>query len=88
MTGVIDWCAERARMVLAFILVSVAAGYISYTTLPKEGAPNIDVPVLYISVSLPGVSAADAERLIVKPLEIEMRSVEGLKEMTGIASEN
>ncbi|MEM7236581.1 MAG: efflux RND transporter permease subunit, partial [Pseudomonadota bacterium] len=88
MTGVIDWCAERARMVLAFIVVSVAAGLLSYTTLPKEGAPNIDVPVLYISVSLPGVSAADAERLIVKPLEIEMRSVEGLKEMTGIASEN
>ncbi|MEM7669345.1 MAG: efflux RND transporter permease subunit, partial [Pseudomonadota bacterium] len=88
MTGVIDWCAERARMVLAFIVVSVAAGLLSYTTLPKEGAPNIDVPVLYISVSLPGVSAADAERLIVKPLEIEMRGVEGLKEMTGIASEN
>ncbi|MEM9098530.1 MAG: efflux RND transporter permease subunit [Pseudomonadota bacterium] len=88
MTGLIDWCAERARMVAAFIVISVAAGYIAYTSLPKEGEPNIDVPVLYISVSLPGVSAADAERLIVKPLELEMRGIEGVKEMTGIASEN
>ncbi|MEM7505470.1 MAG: efflux RND transporter permease subunit [Pseudomonadota bacterium] len=88
MTGIIDWCSERARMVLAFVVISVAAGIISYISLPKEGAPNIDIPVLYISVPLPGISAIDAERLIVKPLETEMRGIEGLEEMTGIATEN
>ena len=88
MTDLIDWCAGRARMVAAFIFISVAAGYSAYTSLPKEGAPNIDVPILYISVPLPGVSASDAERLLVKPLETEIRGVEGLKEMAGIASEN
>jgi len=87
-TGIVDWAAARARMVLAFILVSVAAGLYAYVSLPKEGSPNIDVPVLYISVPLPGVSAIDAERLLVKPLETEMRGIDGLKQMTGIASEN
>ncbi|MEL6476552.1 MAG: efflux RND transporter permease subunit [Pseudomonadota bacterium] len=87
MTGLIDWCASRARMVLAFVVISVAAGLVSYLSLPKEGAPNIDIPVLYISVPLPGISALDAERLIVKPLETEMRGVEGVKEMTGVATE-
>ncbi|MEM8698635.1 MAG: efflux RND transporter permease subunit, partial [Pseudomonadota bacterium] len=87
MTGLIDWCAGRARMVLAFVVISVTAGFVSYISLPKEGAPNIDIPVLYISVPLPGISAQDAERLIVKPLETEMRGVEGVKEMTGIATE-
>ncbi len=88
MTGLVTWCTERARMVLALILVSVAAGLVSYFTLPKEGAPNIDIPVLYISVPLPGVSATDAERLLVKPLETEMRGLDGLKQMTGVASES
>jgi multidrug efflux pump len=87
-TGIVDWAAARARMVLAFIVISVAAGLVSYFSLPKEGAPNIDVPVLYISVPLPGVSAPDAERLLIKPLETELRGLDGLKEMTGIASEN
>ena len=87
MTGLVTWCVERARMVLAFVVISVAAGFISYVSLPKEGAPNIDIPVLYVSVPLPGISALDAERLIVKPLELEMRGVEGLKEMTGTAME-
>ena len=88
MTGLIDWCASRARMVLAFVVISIGAGLVSYFTLPKEGAPNIDVPVLYISIPFPGVSAADSERLVVKPLETELRGLDGLKEMTGFASDS
>jgi multidrug efflux pump len=88
MTGIVEWTTRRSRMVLAFVLISIAAGLVSYMSLPKEGAPNIDVPVLYVSVPLPGVSARDSERLLVKPLETELRGLEGLKEMTGIASEN
>ena len=87
MTGLVSWCTDRARMVLAVIVISVGAGLVSYFTLPKEGAPNIDIPVLYISVPLPGVSANDSERLLVKPLETEMRGLDRLKQMTGIASE-
>jgi multidrug efflux pump len=88
MISIVDWAAARTRMVLALVLVSVGAGLASYFSLPKEGAPNIDVPVLYISVPLPGVSARDSERLLIKPLETELRGIDGLKEMTGIASEN
>ncbi len=88
MTGLIDWCTERARMILAFVLISIGAGLVSYVSLPKEGAPNIDVPVLYVSVPFPGVSATDAERLVVKPLETELRGLDGLKDMTGIASDS
>jgi len=88
MTGIVDWAAQRSRMVLAFVLISIAAGLVSYLSLPKEGTPNIDVPVFYVSVPLPGVSARDSERLLVKPLETELRGLDGLKEMTGIASEN
>jgi multidrug efflux pump len=88
MTGIVDWAAARSRMVLALVLISVGAGLVSYFSLPKEGAPNIDVPVLYISVPLPGVSARDAERLLIKPMETELRGIDGLDQMTGIASEN
>ena len=87
MTGMISWLADRARMVLVFVLISIGAGVVAYTSLPKEGAPDIDIPVLYISVALPGVSAVDSERLLVKPLETDLRGIDGLKEMTGIASE-
>ncbi|MGD1923426.1 MAG: efflux RND transporter permease subunit [Paracoccaceae bacterium] len=86
MTGLVNWCTERARMVLGFVVISISAGLFSYYSLPREGAPNIDVPVLYVSVPLPGVSAADSERLLVKPLETRLQGIDSLKKMTGIAS--
>ncbi len=59
MTGIVDWAAARARMVLAFILLSLVVGGYAYTTLPKEGEPDIEVPALFVSVPFPGISAAD-----------------------------
>jgi len=88
MTGLVTWCTDRARMVLTLIVLSIGAGLFSYVNLPKEGAPNIDIPVLYLSVPVPGISAIDAERLIVKPLETEMRGLDDLKELTGIATDS
>ena len=88
MIGIVRWAASRARMIFAFVALSIGAGVLAYVGLPKEGAPNIDVPVLYVSVPFPGVSAEDSERLLIRPLETELRGIEGLKEMTAYASES
>jgi multidrug efflux pump len=44
MTGVIDWAASRARMVIAFVILSLTVGTAAYVGLPKEGEPDIDIP--------------------------------------------
>ncbi len=87
MTGLIDWAADRARMVLAFIVMSLAAGIFSYLSLPKEGEPDIEIPALFVSVPFPGISAADSEKLLVKPMETELADLDGLKTMQGTAAE-
>ncbi|NCQ23666.1 MAG: efflux RND transporter permease subunit [Roseovarius sp.] len=88
MTGLVDWAAARARMVLAFIMLSVLAGTLAYISLPKEGEPDIEVPALFVSVPFPGISAEDSEKLIVKVMEKELSDLDGLKKMTGTAAEN
>ena len=88
MTGIVDWAAGRTRMVLAFILLSLVVGGYSYSTLPKEGEPDIEIPALFVSVQFPGISAADSETLLVKPMETELADLDGLKQMTGTAAEN
>uniref|UniRef100_UPI0028126E06 efflux RND transporter permease subunit n=1 Tax=Jannaschia maritima TaxID=3032585 RepID=UPI0028126E06 len=87
MTGIIDWAAGRARMVVAFVLLSIVAGSLAYTTLPKEGEPDIDVPVLAVTVPFPGISASDSEKLLVKPMETELSELDGLVEITATAAE-
>ena len=88
MTGIVDWAAGRARMVLAFIMLSLLAGTMAYINLPKEGEPDIQVPFLIVSVPFPGISAADAEKLLVKPMETGLSELDGLKQMAATSVDN
>ncbi|WP_050526011.1 efflux RND transporter permease subunit [Pseudorhodobacter aquimaris] len=88
MTGLIDWAANRARMVIAFVALSLMAGAFAYTSLPKEGEPDIEIPALFVSVPFPGISAADSETLLVKVMETELSGLDGLKTISGTAAEN
>lgn len=87
MTGIVDWASARARMIFAFVALSILAGGYAYTGLPKEGSPDIDIPAIFVSVPYQGISAADSEKLLVKPMETELKDLEGLKRMTGTAAE-
>ena len=87
MTGIVDWAAERARMVLAFIVLSITAGTLAYVNLPKEGEPDIEIPALFVSLQFPGISAVDSESLLVTPMESELQDLDGLKKMTSTAAE-
>ncbi|NOC82816.1 efflux RND transporter permease subunit [Ruegeria sp. HKCCD6428] len=88
MTGIVAWAADRARMVLAFIAISLVIGGFAYVSLPKEGEPDIEIPALFVSVQFPGISAEDSENLLIKPMETELADLDGLKEMTSTAAEN
>ena len=87
MTGLVDWAASRARMVLAFVVLSLAVGTAAYIGLPKEGEPDIDIPGLFISVPFPGISAEDAERQLVRPMEAEFQDLDGLDGINSTAAE-
>jgi multidrug efflux pump len=88
MTGIVSWATAHARMIVVFVMMSIAAGAAAYIGLPKEGEPDIDIPVLFVSVPFPGISAADSEKLLVKPMETELQGMDNLKSMKAIAAEN
>ncbi len=87
MTGALLTILGRPRTVLTMMVVMVLAGIFTYINIPKEANPDIDVPVYYVSVAQQGVSPKDAERLLARPMETELRGLEGLKEITSIASQ-
>ena len=83
--NIIDFALSKARVfvgVLVFIIISGAATYI---TIPKESTPDVNIPIIYVSLSQTGISAEDSERLLVKPIEDEVKSVEGIKEVRSTA---
>lgn len=87
MNGLIDGAIGRARMVLAILFCTIIAGGFAYKNLPKESNPDIPVPFVGITVPLDGVSPEDAERLLVRPIEQEIQSIEGLRKYDSYALE-
>ena len=81
MTSLIDHAVGRSRTVLAILVFILIAGSFTYRDIPKESQPDISIPIIYVTVSHDGISPEDAERLIIRPLEQEMRGIEGIKEM-------
>ncbi len=85
--NVIELAMLRSRTVVLSLLVILVGGVVAYTTIPKEAEPDIEIPIVYVSIDHDGISPEDAERLLVRPMEQELRSIEGVKEMTANAYE-
>ncbi len=81
----IDWAIHRSRVTLLTLVFLLVAGGIAYQQIPKEASPDISIPIGYVSMSLEGISPSDAERMLVKPMEQELKSLEGLDRLEGNA---
>ena len=85
MTSLVDAAISRARTIVASLLLILVAGFYAYLNVPKEAEPDINIPIIYVSLSLDGISPEDAERLLLKPMEKELTGIEGVKEMRSTA---
>ena len=78
---IVEWAVGNTRVVIATIAVVLVAGLLAFMNIPKEADPDIPIPYLIVvQASYPGISPEDSERLLVKPLETNLRSVEGLQD--------
>ncbi len=81
MNALIDAAIGRARTVVAALILILIAGAYAYVTIPKEAEPDVNIPILYVNLSHEGISPADAERLLIRPMEQELRDIEGVDVM-------
>jgi len=83
--NIIDYAISHARVFFGILIFIIAAGTTTYITIPKEAVPDVNIPIIYVSLSQKGISANDSERLLVKPIEDEVKTVEGIKEIRSTA---
>ena len=87
MKWIVDIAVTRWRLTLAVLAFLLIAGGLAYQAIPKESAPDITIPYIYVSLSQRGISPEDSERLLVKPMETALKSVGNVKEMRAAAFE-
>ncbi len=87
MDSFIASCLGRGRTVILTLVFLIIAGTYSYYTLPRESQPEVQIPIIYVRLYHEGISPEDSERLLLRPMEREMRGLDGLREMRSTAYE-
>ena len=81
----VELAIRNTRLTLSVLMFLILSGTMAYMTIPKEAEPDIQIPIIYVSVHYEGISPEDSERLILRPLETALKSIQGIKKMTGTA---
>ncbi len=87
MNAIINAALSHARTVISTLVLILIAGTVSYIEIPKEAEPDVNIPIMYVLMHHDGISPEDAERLLIRPMEQELRVIEGVKEMRASAYE-
>lgn len=78
---------SRARTSLSIFVAIMLMGLVSYISIPVELNPDVSVPVIVTTIIHEGISPEDAERLLTKPLEVELKTLEGITQVSSFSSE-
>src|SRR5437588_1552027 len=87
MSKFIDYAIGHARLTVATLIFLLSAGLLAYLPIPKEAEPDVRIPIIYVQLSQRGISPEDSERLLLRPLETQLKSVGNVKEMRSTAFE-
>lgn len=81
--GPTNVAVNNSTSMFLLTLIILFAGAFSYLSMPKESFPEIVIPTIYVGTTYSGNSAEDMEKLVTKPLEKEIASINGIKKLEG-----
>ncbi|PCJ15737.1 MAG: MFS transporter, partial [Gammaproteobacteria bacterium] len=82
MNALIEAALNYSRTLLLMLFFVLICGLYSFLTISRELNPDITIPFINVSTSHEGISPRDADQLIITPLEKELRTIEGVKEIS------
>lgn len=82
---IVKLAINNARLTISVLGFLLLAGWVAYSSTPKEAEPDVPIPMMYVSLIYQGISPEDSERLLLRPMESKLKSLKGLKEMRSAA---
>ncbi|MCF8511330.1 MAG: efflux RND transporter permease subunit [Rhodobacteraceae bacterium] len=83
--NLVELAIRNTRLTLSILVFLILSGTMAYMTIPKEAEPDIQIPIIYVAMHYEGISPEDSERLLLRPMETALKSIQGIKKMTGTA---
>ena len=75
--GLVGVAIRNARLTISVLLFLLVAGAMAYVSIPKEAEPDVQIPIIYVSLHYQGISPEDSERLLLRPVETRLKSITG-----------
>ncbi len=69
------------QFTLIVIMLLTLLGALSFLTMPRSEDPQFDFPMVIVTVTYPGTSPLDMEKLVTDPVEEELNELEDIKEL-------
>ena len=88
MKSVIQWAIKNSPAMNTLLIVSMLIGAISMVVMRREVFPNFALEIVLVTVPLPGETPDEIEEAVCQKIEAEVATIEGVKKMTSVASEN
>ena len=79
--GLSSLAVNNRTSVIILSIIIVIMGVTAYNVIPKESFPEIVIPTIYVGTPYPGNSPVDIENLITRPIEKEIKSISGIKDI-------
>ncbi|MCX6231632.1 MAG: efflux RND transporter permease subunit [Bacteroidetes bacterium] len=77
-----SWAINNKTSIYVLMFIISVFGIINYMTIPKEQFPELVIPTMMVNTIYPGTSPADIENLITRPIEKNIKSINGVKKVT------
>ncbi|MHC4986447.1 MAG: efflux RND transporter permease subunit, partial [Planctomycetota bacterium] len=82
-----DFAIRNRTTVMVMAAGIILAGVMSYATLPRESAPDVEVPIIMVTTVFEGRNPEDVEALVTSKIESKLTGLKGLKEIRSISRE-
>ncbi|AQQ68665.1 acriflavin resistance protein [Microbulbifer agarilyticus] len=84
----LDGAIDRFRSSISLMLLIVIMGIAARGAMTVESSPEVNPPIVIVQVRHEGISPEDGVRLLIRPLEQEIRSLEGVEQVVANARES
>jgi len=82
MQTIIKFMVQRPLVVNMLSVFLVALGLFAIWSINREAFPNVNLDMIQIDFGYPGATPEEIERLIVTPIEQELKTLNGIDKMT------
>ncbi len=84
----INIAVGHKRSVLFVMFGIMIFGVVARLSIPTESEPHVEMPYFVITIVHEGISPEDAVRLLVRPIELELKTLDNVKEIAGTGAEH